>query len=224
MSLLKKIVFFLFINFGSLGLGSWLMNNGPRSDWYNNLNQAPWTPAGWVFGVAWSFIMICFSVYMAYLLVPIVYWIVFKTSFGLRLRAVGENPSAVDTAGINVFSMRYKALAINGVLIAFAGAHLSTAVNANFFREMSAGRGYLALAALIFGKWHPKTALLACLLFGFTDALQIRLQGVELPIVGTIPVQLIQGIPYVLTVILLAGFVGKAVAPRAIGQPYIKES
>ena len=89
---------------------------------------------------------------------------------------------------------------------------------------MSAGRGYLALAALIFGKWHPKTALLACLLFGFTDALQIRLQGVAMPIVGVIPVQLIQGIPYVLTVILLAGFVGKAVAPSAIGQPYIKES
>ena len=162
-------------------------------------------------------------VYLAYISVPVVYWIVFKTSFGLRLRAVGENPSAVDTAGINVFSMRYKALAINGVLIAFAGAHLSTAVNANFFREMSAGRGYLALAALIFGKWHPKTALLACLLFGFTDALQIRLQGAELPFVGTIPVQLIQGIPYVLTVILLAGFVGKAFAPSAIGQPYIKE-
>jgi len=162
-------------------------------------------------------------VYLAYISVPVVYWIVFKTSFGLRLRAVGENPSAVDTAGINVFLMRYKALAINGVLIAFAGAHLSTAVNANFFREMSAGRGYLALAALIFGKWHPKTALLACLLFGFTDALQIRLQGVELPAVGTIPVQLIQGIPYVLTVILLAGFVGKAFAPSAIGQPYIKE-
>jgi len=164
-----------------------------------------------------------FFVYMAYLSVPLVYWIVFKTSFGLRLRAVGENPSAVDTAGINVFAMRYKALAINGVLIAFAGAHLSTAVNANFFREMSAGRGYLALAALIFGKWHPKTAVLACLLFGFTDALQIRLQGVELPMIGTIPVQLIQGIPYVLTVILLAGFVGKAYAPSAIGQPYIKE-
>ena len=162
-------------------------------------------------------------VYMAYLLVPLVYWVVFKTRFGLRLRAVGENPSAVDTAGINVFAMRYKALAINGVLIAFAGAHLSTAVNANFFREMSAGRGYLALAALIFGKWHPKTAVLACLLFGFTDALQIRLQGVELPMIGTIPVQLIQGIPYVLTVILLAGFVGKASAPSAIGQPYIKE-
>ena len=162
-------------------------------------------------------------VYIAYLSVPLVYWVVFKTSFGLRLRAVGENPSAVDTAGINVFSMRYKALMVNGILIAFAGAHLSTAVNANFFREMSAGRGYLALAALIFGKWHPKTALIACLLFGFTDALQIRLQGVELPAVGTIPVQLIQAIPYVLTVILLAGFVGKAIAPNAIGQPYIKE-
>ena len=162
-------------------------------------------------------------VYLAYISVPIVYWIVFKTSFGLRLRAVGENPSAVDSAGINVFAMRYKALMINGVLIAFAGAQLSTAVNANFFREMSAGRGYLALAALIFGKWHPKTALIACLLFGFTDALQIRLQGVELPVIGTVPVQLIQAIPYVLTVVLLAGFVGKAIGPRAIGQPYIKE-
>ena len=162
-------------------------------------------------------------VYFAYISVPIVYWIVFKTSFGLRLRAVGENPSAVDTAGINVFAMRYKALAVNGILIAFAGAHLSTAVNANFFREMSAGRGYLALAAMIFGKWHPKTALIACLLFGFTDALQIRLQGVELPAICTIPVQLIQAVPYVLTVVLLAGFVGKAIAPRAIWQPYIKE-
>ena len=162
-------------------------------------------------------------VYLAYLTVPLVFWVVFKTSFGLRLRAVGENPSAVDTAGINVFAMRYKALAINGVLIAFAGAHLSTAVNANFFREMSAGRGYLALAAMIFGKWHPKTALVACLLFGFTDALQIRLQGVELPAIGEIPVQLIQALPYVLTVVLLAGFVGKAIAPNAIGQPYIKE-
>ena len=162
-------------------------------------------------------------VYIAYLIVPIVYWIVFKTRFGLRIRAVGENPSAVDTAGINVNLMRYKALAVNGVLVAFAGAYLSTAINANFFREMSAGRGYLALAALIFGKWKPKTALIACLLFGFTDALQIRLQGVPIPGIGLVPVQFIQAIPYVLTVVLLAGFVGKAIAPNAIGQPYIKE-
>jgi simple sugar transport system permease protein len=162
-------------------------------------------------------------VYIAYILVPCVYWVVFKTRFGLRLRAVGENPNAVDTAGINVNLMRYKALAVNGVLVAFAGAYLSTAINANFFREMSAGRGYLALAALIFGKWHPKTALIACLLFGFADALQIRLQGVPIPGIGLIPVQFIQATPYVLTVVLLAGFVGKAIAPNAIGQPYIKE-
>ena len=162
-------------------------------------------------------------VYIAYIVVPCVYWVVFKTRFGLRIRAVGENPNAVDTAGINVNLMRYKALAVNGVLIAFAGAYLSTAINANFFREMSAGRGYLALAALIFGKWHPKTALIACLLFGFTDALQIRLQGVPIPGIGLIPVQFIQATPYVLTVILLAGFVGRAIAPNAIGQPYIKE-
>ena len=162
-------------------------------------------------------------VYIAYIIVPCVYWVVFKTSFGLRIRAVGENPNAVDTAGINVSFMRYKALAINGILIAFAGAYLSTAINANFFREMSAGRGYLALAALIFGKWHPKTALIACLLFGFADALQIRLQGVPIPGVGLIPVQFIQATPYVLTVVLLAGFVGKAIAPNAIGQPYVKE-
>ena len=178
-----------------------------------------------VIGTIYSYILSghYIFVYFAYISVPIVYWVVFKTSFGLRLRAVGENPSAVDTAGINVFAMRYKALAVNGILIAFAGAHLSTAVNANFFREMSAGRGYLALAAMIFGKWHPKTALIACLLFGFTDALQIRLQGVEIPTIGEIPVQLIKALPYILTVVLLAGFVGKAIAPRAIGQPYIKE-
>ena len=162
-------------------------------------------------------------VYLAFISVPLVHWIVFKTSFGLRLRAVGENPSAVDTAGINVNFMRYKALIINGILIAFSGAYLSTAIMSSFIKDMSAGKGYLALAALIFGKWHPKTALLGCLLFGFTDALQIRLQGVELPVVGIVPVQFIQALPYVLTVVILAGFVGKAVAPSAIGQPYIKE-
>jgi|TARA_B100001964_G_C14254306_1_gene611487 simple sugar transport system permease protein len=162
-------------------------------------------------------------IYLAYISVPIVYWIVFKTSFGLQLRAVGENPSAVDTAGISVSLLRYKALAINGILIAFAGTYLSTAVLSHFSREMSAGRGYLALAALIFGKWRPKGALIACLIFAFTDALQMRLQGVAILGIGVIPVQFIQAIPYVLTVVLLAGFVGKAVAPSAIGQPYIKE-
>ena len=162
-------------------------------------------------------------VYLAFAIVPIVWWVVFRTRFGLRLRAVGENPKAVDTAGISVESLRYKALLIGGILCGIGGVYLSTAYNAQFVKDMTAGSGFIALAALIFGKWHPKTALLACLLFGFTDALQIRLQGVELPTIGTIPVQLIQAVPYVLTVVLLAGFVGKAIAPRAIGQPYIKE-
>ncbi|WP_420549880.1 ABC transporter permease [Curvivirga sp.] len=163
-------------------------------------------------------------VYLAFLLVPVTSWIVFKTRFGLRLRAVGENPKAVDTAGIGVRAMRYKALAVNGVLCGIAGAYLSTAQNAAFVREMSAGQGYIALAALIFGKWRPKTAMLACLMFGLLDAIAIRLQGVVIPGTETeVPVTLIQALPYILTVILLAGFIGKAIPPKAIGIPYVKE-
>ncbi|MBL4665934.1 MAG: ABC transporter permease, partial [Sneathiella sp.] len=138
-------------------------------------------------------------------------------------RAVGENPHAVDTAGISVNALRYQALAVTGVLCGIAGSYLSTAHGASFIRDMTAGKGYLALAALIFGKWKPLPTLLACLLFAFTDAVQVRLQGVDLPIVGVIPVQFIQALPYVLTVLLLAGFVGKAQPPKAIGEPYIKE-
>jgi simple sugar transport system permease protein len=119
--------------------------------------------------------------------------------------------------------MRYRALMFTGVLTGMAGAYLSIAHNAAFVREMTAGKGYIALAALIFGKWRPVPAMLACLLFGFLDAVAVRLQGVELPYVGEIPVQFIVALPYVLTVVLLAGFIGKAVAPKAIGVPYVKE-
>lgn len=160
---------------------------------------------------------------MAAAAVPIVAWILYRTRFGLRVRAVGENPHAVDTAGISVDLMRYKALAVTGLLCGISGSYLSTAHGAGFIRDMTAGKGYLALAALIFGKWKPVPTLLACLLFAFTDALQARLQGVDLPVVGVIPVQFIQALPYVLTVLLLAGFVGKAHPPKAIGEPYIKE-
>ncbi len=162
-------------------------------------------------------------VYLTALIVPLVAWIVYKTRFGLRLRAVGENPSAVDTAGISVTAMRYKALLFTGVLCGIAGTYLSTAHGSSFIRDMTAGKGYLALAALIFAKWRPVPALFACLLFAFTDAVQVRLQGVPLPIVGEIPTQAIQALPYVATVLLLAGFVGRAIAPKAIGQPYVKE-
>ena len=161
-------------------------------------------------------------VYFAAALVPFSAWIFYRTRFGLRLRGVGENPHAVDTAGISVNGLRYQAVIISGVLCGFAGTYLSTAASSGFVRDMTAGKGYLALAALIFGKWKPWPTLGACLLFAFTDALATRLQGVALPVVGVVPVQFILALPYVLTVLLLAGFVGQAVAPKAIGVPYSK--
>ncbi len=163
-------------------------------------------------------------VYLAAALVPAAAWLLARTRFGLRLRAVGENPAAVDAAGLPVNRLRYQAVLISGVLCGVAGSYLSTAASAGFVRDMTAGKGYLALAALIFGKWRPWPAAGACLLFAFIDALAARLQGVALPLVGAVPVQFILALPYVLTVLLLAGFVGRAVAPKAIGVPYAKES
>jgi ABC-type uncharacterized transport system permease subunit len=162
-------------------------------------------------------------VYFAAALVPASAWVLYRTRFGLRLRAVGENPLAVDTAGISVNALRYQASIISGALCGVAGTYLSTAASAGFVRDMTAGKGYLALAALIFGKWRPYPTLFACLLFAFADAGAARLQGVSLPVVGIIPVQFIIALPYVLTILLLAGFVGEAVAPKAIGVPYSKE-
>ncbi|WP_432454460.1 MULTISPECIES: ABC transporter permease [unclassified Agarivorans] len=161
-------------------------------------------------------------VYLLIITVPLAWYVMFKTRFGLRLRAVGESPAAVDTAGISVVKMRYSAVLICGLLVGIGGVYLSVAQTAQFIPNMSAGKGYMALAALIFGKWRPFTALSACLLFGFLDALAIRLQGVSIGNFA-IPVQAIEAIPYVLTVFLLAGFIGKAVAPKAIGVPYTKE-
>lgn len=162
-------------------------------------------------------------VYFALALVPAVWWFLFRTRFGLRLRAVGENPQMVDAAGVSVSKLRYTALTLNGMLCGLAGSYLVLAQSANFSANMTAGRGFMALAALIFGRWNPKGALWACLLFGFLDAAAIRMQGVHLPMLGEVPVQAIQALPYVMTVILLAGFIGKAVAPQALGKPYTKE-
>ena len=162
-------------------------------------------------------------VYLTIALVPLLAILIYRTRFGLRLRAVGENPQAVDTAGISVTFLRYRAMIVCGALCGIAGAYLSTAHAAGFVRDMTAGKGYLALAAMIFGKWRPVPTVLACLLFAFAEALQIRLQGVQIPGIGEVPVQLIQALPYVLTVVLLAGFVGRAVAPKASGIPYVKE-
>lgn len=162
-------------------------------------------------------------VYLSLALVGGVWWLLFRTRFGLRLRAAGENPAMVDAAGVSVLGLRYQALALNGVLCSLAGASLVLTQNPSFIPNMTAGRGYMALAAMIFGKWHPVGALWACLLFGFLDAVSIRMQGVALPVIGEVPVQAIQALPYVLTVVLLAGFIGHARAPAALGRPYVKE-
>jgi general nucleoside transport system permease protein len=162
-------------------------------------------------------------VYVTFALVAGVWWLVYRTRFGLRLRAVGENPHMVEAAGVSVLRLRYAALTLNGILCGLAGAYLVLAQNASFGPNMTAGRGYMALAAMIFGHWRPVPAMLACLLFGFLDTVAVRLQGVALPHVGEIPVQAIQALPYVLTVVLLASFVGRNVAPQALGRPYVKE-
>ena len=151
-------------------------------------------------------------------------FVLWRTRFGLRLRACGENPGAVDAAGVSVARLRYAGVLIAGVLCGVAGATISTAQGAHFATDMTAGRGFIALAALILANWKPWPVLWTCLAFGLLDAVAIRLQGVPLPLLGVpFPVQAVQALPYVLTVILLAGFVGRAVAPRAAGQPYIKE-
>jgi general nucleoside transport system permease protein len=162
-------------------------------------------------------------VYVALLLVPLSAWVLYRSRFGLRLRACGEHPAAIDTAGISVTRLRYSGVIIASVLCGVAGAYISTAQGAGFQRDMIAGRGYIALAAMILGGWRPWPILLACLAFGLLDAVAIRLQGVVLPGIGAFPVQAIQALPYLLTVVLLAGFVGRAIPPRASGTPYVKE-
>ncbi|GAB5448673.1 ABC transporter permease [Gymnodinialimonas sp.] len=161
-------------------------------------------------------------VYISLLIVPLSWWVLYRTRFGLRLRAVGENPGAVDTAGISVVALRFAAVIICGVLCGLAGAYLATGLSAGFVKDMSAGRGFIALAALIFAKWRPWYALYACLLFGLLDAVGNRFQNIEVFAV-TVPVQFMQALPYILTVIILAGFVGRAIPPRAGGEPYVKE-
>jgi simple sugar transport system permease protein len=185
----------------------------------NSLADVPW------FGPFWSELISGHSlpVYMAIVSVPLIGWIVWKTRFGLRLRAVGEMPAAVDSAGVSVSWLRYRAVLIAGILCGIGGAFLSTAYGSGFVPEMSAGKGYIALAALIFGKWRPFSVLIACLLFGFLEAAANRMQGTELPLIGELPVEFILILPYVATVILLVGFFGKAIPPKALGTPYVKE-
>jgi simple sugar transport system permease protein len=160
---------------------------------------------------------------LAALLVPLTWYVLYRTPFGLRLRSVGENPAAADAAGVSVASIRYAGVLLSGVLAGIGGAYLSIGQSSLFTRNMTSGRGFIALAALIFGKWRPVQTMLACLLFGFTEAVSIQMQGVvKLPSGEDIPVQFIQIVPYVLTIVVLAGFIGQSRPPRALGVPYEK--
>jgi general nucleoside transport system permease protein len=152
-------------------------------------------------------------------LVAATWYLLYKTPFGLRIRSVGENPEAADAAGVSVSRIRYSGVLLAGVLAGLGGAYLSIGQSSLFTRNMTAGRGFIALAALIFGKWRPVQTLLACVLFGFTEAVSNQMQGIY----QDIPVQFIQMVPYVLTIVVLAGFIGSSRPPRALGIPYQKE-
>ena len=157
-------------------------------------------------------------------LVAAISYVLYKTPFGLRLRSVGEKPEAADAAGVSVSRLRYSGVLLAGVLAGLGGAYLSIGQSSLFTRNMTAGRGFIALAALIFGKWRPVPTMLACVLFAFTEAVSIQLQGaIKLPSGEDIPVQFINIVPYVLTIVVLAGFIGTSRPPRALGVPYQKE-
>lgn len=161
---------------------------------------------------------------LALAVVALLTYVIYRTPFGLRLRAVGEHPEAADAAGVRVLRLRYAAVVLSGVLAAIGGAYLSMGQSSLFTRNMTAGRGFIALAALIFGKWRPVPTMLACLLFGFADAVTIQMQGVvKLPSGEDVPVQFVQMIPYLVTIVVLAGFIGHSRAPGALGVPYRKE-
>src|SRR6267378_1065592 len=158
------------------------------------------------------------------LLTAICWYVLYRTPFGLRLRSVGENPEAADAACVSVSRIRYSGVLIAGALAGIGGAYLSIGQSSLFTRNMTSGRGFIALAALIFGQWKPVQTLLACLLFGLTEAITIQMQGVvKLPSGDDIPVQFIQMVPYLLTIIVLAGFIGSSRPPRSLGIPYEKE-
>ncbi len=156
-------------------------------------------------------------VYLMYALIPITFFAIYHTPFGLRLRATGEVPEAVDTAGVSVTRMRYYGVSLSGILASLGGVYLSMSLLSAFTEGMTNGRGFIALAALIFGRWNPIGAAGAALLFGFAQAITLRVPQ------DVIPNEFIQMLPYILTIVVLAGFGGRAIAPAAIGKPYRKE-
>lgn len=158
------------------------------------------------------------TVYLAFLLVFIVWYILYKTKIGIRIRAVGEHPRAADTLGIDVYKVKYLAVILSGVFAGFGGAAMSLAAVSNFRATLISGQGFIALAAMIFGKWTPQGSMWACLLFGVAQGLVVYLGGTDIRVSS----QLLAMIPYVITLIILMSFVGKATGPAANGIPYEK--
>jgi ABC-type uncharacterized transport system permease subunit len=179
--------------------------------WYDSTGSTPPIPTEAQFKVAPLYIMV--------LLVGLSHWVYYHSRFGLRIRFAGEHPRALESAGVSVMAKRWQGVLISGFLAGLAGGTLSIYLSSSFIRNMSAGRGFIALAAVILGKWKPIPTVLACLLFGVTEALQIRLQGVVLWGDQPVPVQWIQILPYFITIIVLAGAVGRSHAPKGLGAP-----
>ena len=168
-----------------------------------------------LWGITDTAIMFSPLTYLAFLLVPVVQYVLFRTPFGLRMRSVGEAPQAAASVGVNVAQVRYVAVILSGVLAALAGAYLSIGNLNAFTRNLSANQGFIALAALIFGKWKPWNVLGAAFLFGAFQAIAIRLDGSQI-----LPPAIVQALPYLITILVLAGFIGRSRAPKAIGKPY----
>jgi general nucleoside transport system permease protein len=218
------------VNFLALGLTSYLVidiygNEGTPTD----LQGIPTIDTGWLDGIplVGDFLFDPESgvlgnasamIWAAIVLVPVTYVVVFRTPIGLRLRAVGEQPRAADTVGINVYLMRYGAVTLSGMLAAAGGAYISLGFVHSFTQNLIAGRGFIALAALIFGNWRPVGAAAACLLFGFSSALARSMQEYSTSIST-----LFEALPYVLTLIAVAGVIGRSIPPASVGRPYRKQ-
>ena len=160
-------------------------------------------------------------IWVALAFVVLSHLLLFHTPIGLRLRSVGEHPKAADTVGISVYAIRYGAVILSGALAGLGGVYLSNGITHSFNENMSAGRGFIALAAVIFGRWRPFGALVACLLFGFTEALALRLPGAYGEDAAW--TTLFRALPYVVTLIVVAGVVGRSIPPAAVGRPYVKQ-
>jgi general nucleoside transport system permease protein len=212
------------VNLLALGLTGYLFNSIYPSGIPSGVSRVPNVTLGWLDGIPGlgSFLAGVFGelnllVWIMFGVVILSYVVLFKTPIGLRIRSVGEHPRAADTVGISVYGVRYAAVTVSGVLAALGGAFLSIGFTGTFAENMTSGRGFIALAAVIFGKWRPGWAFAATLLFGFGFALSIPLQRE-----ADVSENLISALPYVLTLVALVGLIGRSIPPAAVGHPYVK--